>query len=440
MLRARVLAALLAAFLLLAFAACSPRTAPGTPTEVPPSPTPTAPAPSPETATDALEAVIARVAELRGLPAPATVDVRFVARRDLPALLDSLITPEERELFGLVTALYRLLGHLGPEQDYLGVLQAFSSTAVLGLYSPDHDALWVVTETGDPLSPAELSAEEMETLVHEVLHAVQDAAFDLGASYREVMWDLDRSLAWTAVVEGDAVFHSGEYRRRYLLLPSESFVSWTLAGARSQIGDVPASIIRELYFPYTVGASWAEWIVDTLGQEGLDRFLAEPPPATSVIIHRELATRDWRPVEVSEPDLGAALGPEWERVWGGHFGEFQLRNLLQLGVDGEEARRAAAGWAGDAFALYSDGSRHLAAFDLHFERADDAAEAFRTLRAMLERRGTVTPTSETSLLARTADGREFAALARGPQVLMLVADAEGFTPVLLDVLASTSTP
>ena len=311
---------------------------------------------------------------------------------------------------------------------------------IVGLYSPDHDALWIVTDTGEPLDVADLDAGQTETLVHEIIHALQDASFDLDRSYREVMWDLDRSLAWTAVVEGDAVLYSGEYRRRFLLVPSETFVLWTAGEAWPQVRDVPASIVRELYFPYTAGASWAEWVVENLGREGLDRFLVEPPAATSTIIHRELAGGGWSPESVPIPDLAGALGGEWERTWEGQFGEFQLRNLLQLGVDGEEARRAAAGWSGDAFALYSDGTHHLAAFDLRFEAANEAGEAFLALRAMLGQLGVVTPTSETSLVARTSDGREFAALVRGRQLLLLASDAQGFVSVLLDVMAASSTP
>ncbi len=437
----------LVALLLLAVAAtaCSPRpSAPPAPEAATPTASDTTAAPAAtSTATPspaagaAYRTILDEVARLRGLPAPPNLAIQFVARADLPALLDDLLTDEDRRWFAETTTLYQLLGHFRPDQNYLDIYRSFGATAVLGLYSPDHDTLWIVRDGSEAPDPADLAPDELETLAHEFVHAIQDAEFDLGATYRRVMDTLDRNLAWTAAVEGDAVYTSGLYRgRRGTWVPAGRAFAFARADlGLAQVGDVPPSILRELYFPYTTGAEWARAVVERYGWTRLDAFLREPPVATSIILHPDLAAGTWVPEAVPEPDPRAVLGGGWRRESGGQFGEFSLRNFLQLRLSAAHAGAAAAGWSGDAYAVYTDGASHLATFELRFEQQGDAEAAAAAVALLLERSGARTAEAGAVAVSPLPDGREFALLRNGRSVFLAVADAPGIARTVLEAIA-----
>lgn len=431
-------ARLLAVSLCLLLVACTSRPGPpaGTPSVGAPSPASPSASPGEGFAGPSLAQMLDEVAALRGLAAPPNLQVRFVARSELPRLMEDLLTEEDLRWFAETTTLYRLLGHLRPDQDYLEIYRSFSAAAVLGLYAPDHDALWIVRDgSGEPPPTLDdLSPDERETLAHELVHALQDFHFDLGATFRRLVANLDRNLAWTAVVEGDAVYHSEQYRLRALRLPGTRLLA-VVRSLPQQLDEVPPAILRELYFPYTTGAEWVRYVVEEWGRDRLDDFLREPPFGTSVVLHRELAGRGWRPELVPEPGPRAALGPEWRRESGGQFGEFSLRNFFQHRLSPADASAAAGGWAGDAYAVYSDGRRHLALFDIRFETADDGEEAERALAEVLAGEGGRTSAFGLVSLTALPDGREVAALRRSRQLMIVVADERGLALPVLQALA-----
>ena len=74
--------------------------------------------------------------------------------------------------------------------------------------------LWLATES-EAGAWEPYPEGERETLVHEIIHALQDHHFDLNATYEELgsylnieRRDLDARLAFDAVVEGDATVHT----------------------------------------------------------------------------------------------------------------------------------------------------------------------------------------------------------------------------------------
>lgn len=372
----------------------SPDAGNGTPTAAPPLP--------PE-----LDEIMNRVAEIRGLEPPPGLFAELVARADLPALLDDLITAEDRALMAKTTTLYRLLGHFTPDQDYLTLYQGFGADSVLGLYSPIHDTLWVVYDGDESPGFGSLSRSEEETLAHEFIHALQDYHFDLDSTYDQVADSPDRSLAWTVVVEGDASYHDREYGDRYLHLPS---IGGLYALARMpQVTDVPVSFIRELLFPYTSGATFAGDIVATGGTEAIDALLAEPPAGTVCVLHPGRCYNGFTPTDVSLPSLLPVLGEVWEHEWGATLGEFHLGNFLDLQLPLAEAKEAAEGWYGDTFDVYVDGEQSLALVQVEFTSEDEAAAFRQALEAFSEGAGSPLSAGQVRT-ANFADGRQLALL------------------------------
>lgn len=371
----RWLAAALAIATLLAVA-CSPRDESATPgtTETPGSATAEATStpgadetPEPSDIPAPLAAILAEIAAGRGLDAPPTLNAEIVARADVATLLDELTTEDDREAYRQVTTLYRLLGHFDLNQDYEGIFDTFGTEAVLGLYSPARETLWVVSDSG---SLDDLSQRERLTLAHELVHVLQDYHFDLNAVYETIAGNLDRELAWTAVVEGDAEVHESEYSGGSGIRMGSSVL--LLRGEPAQIAGIPPSFIREMFFPYQSGSIFARTVLREHGIEMLNELTAEPPGGTSLILHPERVDTDWAPREVNLPNITAALGTGWGRESGGTLGEFRWMNYLQMELTGVISADAAEGWEGDAYDVYVNGDESVAIFRVGFE---DAAEA-----------------------------------------------------------------
>ncbi|MGH2610032.1 MAG: hypothetical protein ACRDHF_13210, partial [Tepidiformaceae bacterium] len=334
---------------------------------------PTRPASTPGPLTPGLKKIMDEVASVRELDAPPELEVNLIARSQLQGLLDSLLTDEDREWFSNTTTLYRLLGHFRDDQDYETVYKSFGSGSVLGLYSPLDDALWVVHGDGETVDLENLPASYKETLVHEFVHAIQDYHFKLDEVYSRTVDDLDWGLAYTSAVEGDAVTTERDHTRKFGLHigPGRLLLA---TGEPTSMQDVPPSIARELFFPYTTGVDWVAEVKRTAGLARVNEIIQDPPRGSTYVLHPELLANGFEPADVELPDLADALGGDWARESGGQFGEFQLRNYLQLRIRAGQSATAAAGWQGDDYDVYVDGDDSVAAFRLKFATENDARE------------------------------------------------------------------
>lgn len=406
----RTVVTLLATLLLaLSVAACGgDDTAPVPPTDTPTA-TPATPAPTPSTTAtpqqsapgeatpgeapplpDSIRELVEEVAEFRGLEAPESLVALTVARADLPDTYLTLVTEEDRLEADTLTEVYRLLGYL-EDDEHLWDIQTSFLDLVLGFYSTDHKTLWVVTEE-EGVGLEELTRRQRETLVHEIIHALQDYHFDLDATFDSLTGNLDAELAFTSVVEGDAVVHTRRHALRSLALPAAGGVSFLAAG--NQLSSIPAAVLRASYFPYRTGASWASHVLVNEGVEALNDLFVEPPRATTLILHKDLFAAGWEPEELGESSLPAdqiqdSLGAGWRVRVAGSLGEFHLINYL-VGDDpyvpgwlyastSRLAVEAARGWAGDRYTVFEHdaGDRVLVA-RVRFTSAEEASQFAKT--------------------------------------------------------------
>lgn len=370
---------------------------------------------------DSIRALLERVAAMRRLEAPETMRALTLARSDVRETVVDLYTAEDRQLIDDMTKLYRLLGYLDEDEHLWDIALSFLESA-RGFYSPDEKTLWVVTER-EGVGLAELSRRQRQTLVHEMLHVLQDYHFDIGATSDALAENLDADLAFTSVVEGDAVVHTGEYARRFLTIPAGGGL-YLLASA-AQLSDIPPPILRALYFPYTAGAEWAEYVLRTGGVEALNGYLAKPPPASTLILRPELAEAGWQPEPVQDflppaEDLAASLGTGWQSLLSGSLGEFHLINYLvgdahafpgwlrdprNLG-----AIHAARGWAGDRYELLGNGEGEaVVVARVRFTDGEDALEFAREHREVATLGAEVVEQGDL-LLASRGDGNVVALL------------------------------
>lgn len=368
--------------------------------------------------TPELQQMLEEIADLRGLEPPPALEAGTVSRLDVPALLDRELTEADRMWFAQTTTLYRLLGHLGPAEDYLSVFRDFGAGAIVGLYSPASNRFWVVQREPEvdleAMSPVERSA-----LAHELVHAIQDYHFALDELSARTAADLDWSMAATTVIEGDAVTHQGLWDGRQLSLPGGTRL---FLGAHGTAGRTPPSIERELRFPYTTGAEWVNIVRSEEGTAVIDRYLRGEPIATAHILHPELRKAGWQPERVVLPELAMALGDGWSRESGGTFGEFHLRNYLELGLPALPSVQAAAGWRGDRYDVYVHEDSAVAVFRVRFADADEAEAFAAAQRRMLTPAGAEAAPAGEPFIAEMRNGRTTIQLAspNSSEVLFVV--------------------
>lgn len=398
-------------------------TPPATPTrEAAPTPaTPATPAREAATAsatpveaaplTDDLRDLLEEVAELRGLEAPSDLRARAVAPDDLEdAYWGGTPDQEMHYWLDVRTTFLRILGHL--DRDEPRDLLELQLDLIGGFYYDK--TLWVVTDK-DQIDLDALSQHELLTLVHEMVHAIQDHHFDLAQTFGAAGQSLDAALAWSAIVEGDAMYHEARWAEATLGLHADEVLAVTTWD------DTPAGLLREFYFPYTAGAEAVASYIEANGLDALNSLLQEPPSATSQILHPQLLASGWEPEYLYSfstlpmRQIRASLGLLWSNRQFGTLGEFHLANYL-LGdapFDPDWFKRdenrvvldAVAGWTADLYYLFAhpEGEAVLIA-SVRFADEGEAHEFAETHRAIATRDADVATEGDVTL-ATQDDGR-----------------------------------
>jgi uncharacterized iron-regulated protein len=171
------------------------------------------------------------------------------------------------------------------------------------------------------------------TLVHEMVHALQDQHFGL-RKLHATSFGSDRERALAALVEGDATYTMIE-----VLQKEQPHVAFML--------KTPLEKARNLdnAFAYGIGAKYVKALKDKGGWKAVDMRYRFTPTSTAAILH---------PGELISP---VQLGP------GKSLGEF---GLIQLLHGNEKTRpdsvKAAAGWRGDRVLDEGKASARVVAF------------------------------------------------------------------------------
>ncbi|MDQ2941238.1 MAG: hypothetical protein M3R05_03500 [Chloroflexota bacterium] len=304
---------------------------------------------SPASAQDteaALASIERQVEQIRGLPAAKIGAAQIIGRDQLAVELRALFDaeyPQARRDADNVTL--RALGLLGAGQDVAQLQLRLLEDQVLGFYDKRKKRMVVVSDSG-------LSAEARISYAHEYTHALQDAAFTLKALQTDAVGEDDRSLARTALVEGDAMQTMFLWALAGNLDPGELAQLGT--GSPPDTGDAPSWMVGLLRFPYTAGLQWVGQVYQAGGFQAIDAAFADPPDSTEQVIHYDKWVAREKPIAVTVPDLAPALGRGWKRVASSPQGEAMMGVMLQFfGVSQADAARAVAGWGGDRVAVYS---------------------------------------------------------------------------------------
>jgi hypothetical protein len=318
----------------------------------------------------------------------------------------------------------RRLGIIPDTLDLRKLMLDLLTEQIVGFYDPKTKVLYLVS--GAP-------EEQLGFVIqHELVHALQDQYMNLD-SIQNIKGDDDRQLAAQSVMEGQATlvpiqamlgagstFPGGWDRVRDLIRESQS--------SMPVMARTPEFIQEMLIFPYLNGAEFMRNF--QAERPGRMPYGADMPTSSSQIVHKNDYFGDPRrePVRVTLPaPRGASL--EYDN----DMGEFPTRVFLyQLLKDQNEAARAAAGWAGDRYALLKTPQGDGLAWLTVFQTPVDAVEFAQAMQEVVAKRY---PSAKGQ---KTASGMHFEGAGR--TILVWGGTVAGQSAVLyLDVPAGAGT-
>ena len=265
--------------------------APGARAEDPPSAPPAQP--TEEEVRKSLEDLVAKaspaVAKARGLEWKQAVPVAPVALKDF---LDRYMRDFTRYLGGeeRVAPASRMLVRLRvlPEGgDLRKLLGSFLEGNIAANYDPEKKNVSFL--------PGE--APTLPVMVHELVHAIDDQHFDMGAAIRSFADNLDFALAYGMLAEGDA--QSVQYRfmtqgalaQQDLKLLRDFADNTAAAILKRQFGDHPPALVLAFQSQYTEGMVFAETLRRSeKGEEAMNEAFRKPPASTEKLSLRHVPT------------------------------------------------------------------------------------------------------------------------------------------------------
>jgi hypothetical protein len=310
------------------------------------------------------------------------------------------------------------LGLLPVDASLQDLFVEMLGSQVVGLYDDTTRTMYVVSETGT------IGPLEKITYAHEFDHALQDQHFGLGELRGSELDEGDRTLARTALAEGDGSLLMVYWAQQHLTAQELAAVAGATDPASEEVlARMPAILRETLLFPYTAGLTALLPLQLGSGWPAVDALWADPPDSTEQIIHADkLAARE-APVAVELPDdLASQLGPGWSIAMQDRLGELQLSVWLREVGGTTTATAAAAGWGGDRVALVSGPS---GAWGIVLDTAwDTVADA-----------GEFAAAADGAVAIRRLAGVAAVALTPAPErVVVLLADDDGTLGRLASVL------
>ena len=322
------------------------------------------------------------VARIRGLAPTGEVELRSMTEAQLGEYLrrsfEKDYSPEER---ARDQKLLSILGMIEPDRDLAALMLGLLTSEIAGLYDQDDRRMYVIAESSAP------SASTKVTFAHEFTHALQDQHFNLKQLDPPEGEDDDRSAAIEALVEGDAVVTMGVYAREELTAGERrQYVQERQGAGPSAFDEAPLVIRESLIFPYDAGARFVAELYRRGGFAAVDAAYRNPPRSTEQIIHPEKYVAGEAPIEVSLPDLSAALGGGWRQTDSSTLGELDLRIMVEQDTDRPTAERAASGWGGARYAMLEEAGRATVVFRTAWDSSQDAWEFSQAYRRALRNR------------------------------------------------------
>jgi hypothetical protein len=318
------------------------------------------------------------VVEIGQLNFTRDVPVRYLDRSQMKKYIEQLFDNDyPDELAGKETEFLYLMGFTADKIALKPLRKKIILENVGGMYNEKTKELLAVEEfrTLDMLNaPA---------LAHELRHAIQDQHFHLAGLLGEYSDFDDRRLAPLAAIEGDATLVMIRELGFDPDLVGEAFsadnmLAFSALAGVSTLTDAPAIVKYQLLMPYLDGLKFSRDILNKKKWRGLNQVLKQPPLSSEQILHPEKYYSREKPVEVRiryHPVAG-------QLIYSGVIGEYFLNVLL---ANGTEIGDAAAGWGGDAYAIYHHADSTMLLWEAQWDTAGDCSRFFAVFKNFLEK-------------------------------------------------------
>ncbi len=335
---------------------------------------------------------------LRRIPFKHEVKRDVTKRENLKDMLlkefDEDMTPAEFEANEKAMKAFGLIPH---DLDLKKLLVQVYSEEIAAYYDPKTKTMYMIEEPEakkkEPLTFFErlfgktegFDKDENKTVIaHEMTHALSDQHFDLQGLHADAKDDDDRSLAVSALIEGEAtlammgVGMDDWDGSEIVKVPAEgmdrglSLMTPFLAmmGGGKSLRDAPPVVVESMMFPYLRGMIFCAKLANEGGWKAIDDAYQDPPLSTEQVLHPEkFRTNPDYPTAV---DLGELKpGGEWKELGRNVLGEFQTSIMLRS----HRGPAAAAGWDGDRYAVFEGAEKKLGlVWFSTWDSEDDARE------------------------------------------------------------------
>lgn len=273
---------------------------------------------------------------------------------------------------------WRALFIVGDDRDATEIVDDAVTASIAGYYTPGTDEIVLV---GDD----ENTTVNRDTLVHELVHALQDQQF--GMSLADETADAD--LARDALIEGEAEVIRAEYNDRCGLV-------WrcvSVPSAETNQSDTPLGVELVLFHPYAQGPRFVEFIRDRRGWPGIDAAHESYPNSTATVIHPDRYPE--APQTVHVPDKSAANWSRLDDPETDTLGEAAIyamlvhNDVISLDETDGYSHTFSDGWEGDAFVPYQQGADIGYVWESAWDSPKDAEQFAFAYREVLDNRGAV---------------------------------------------------
>jgi hypothetical protein len=367
--------------------------------------------------------VLKETSEIRDLPILRPVKSGAQSRTEIERMLIKNLNEQTSAAEMHATEVsFRKFGLAPSDFQYRPFIIKLLTEQVAGYYDPKgrefHLADWLELEGQKPV------------MAHELTHALQDQHFNLRRFENWPHGDSDAELAVHALIEGDATLAMTLYMAKNPLVALAFSRSLTTGVATEQFNQAPRAMRESLIFPYMQGMEWTTQLYRRGGWTMVSNAFSRLPLSSEQILHPEKYFNYERPTKVVLPDVTNVLNanypainqqsaisdqqstgtagaspapvrgrvsrrgsvvrrklrtahrplptPPWHRIDTDVNGEWSYYLILDQFLNAPaESKRAAAGWAGDHYAIYEgpEGQAFLAQVAV-WDTEDDAREFF----------------------------------------------------------------
>ena len=310
------------------------------------------PASSSSGADGELQRAAAEVAQLRKLAVLEAIrSVRLPREALAEKVRFQMVRDTPEEWVEGQTRLLRLLGLVPDDFDYVTAFVRLLEHQLAGFYDPAKKTMFVASDLP--------RLGEQETVIHELVHALQDQHFRLGAELEARLDAPDALTALHLLAEGDAmsVTLAAQLAAQGVALErlDERLVAEHLRRSLEDVHpEMPGIVKRAAVAPYVDGFAFVQALRREGGWARVDEVWKRPPRSTEQALHPEKYRRDegWQNLK----PLGAGPWSKCRLVHTGMLGEQALALVLEEWLSADDARTTSAGWDGDRASVFDCGS------------------------------------------------------------------------------------